>query len=143
MVNDKGHADVLTLADLDVLEGVIVKEKPGLVIIDPVIAFMAGKDTSKANEVRSLLSPLASLAERHSCAIVAVRHLNKSTSQALYRGQGSIDFIAACRSAFVIGENPDTGYSAGKANRSLLPSKFSPFPAPEMIAARRTKPLNG
>jgi len=107
MVNKNGHEDVVTLADLDVLERVIVAENPGLVIVDPVIAFMADTDTSKANEVRSLLAPLAALAEKHGCAIVAVRHLNKSSAQALYRGQGSIDFIAACRSAFVIGENPD------------------------------------
>lgn len=76
-------------------------------IVDPIIAFTGVKDTHKANEVRSLLAPLGALAEKHGCAIVAVRHLNKSTAQALYRGQGSIDFVAACRSAFVVGENPD------------------------------------
>ena len=107
MVNEKGEEHTISLADLDVLGEAIIAAKPRLVIVDPIIAFTAGKDTHKANEVRSLLAPLAALAEKHGCAIVAVRHLNKSTSQALYRGQGSIDFVAACRSAFVVGENPD------------------------------------
>jgi len=107
MMSEAGREQSITLADLDVLETVIIAEKPRLVIVDPIIAFTGGKDTHKANEVRSLLAPLAALAEKHSCAIVAVRHLNKSTAQALYRGQGSIDFVAACRSAFVVGENPD------------------------------------
>jgi len=50
---------------------------------------------------------LAALAERHGCAVVAVQHLNKGNSKALYRGQGSIDFLAACRSMFLVGKNPD------------------------------------
>jgi len=107
IINKKGHEDVVTLADLDVLEQVIISERPALVIIDPIIAYVAGKDTSKANEVRGILSPLAALAEKHGVALLAVRHLNKGNAQALYRGQGSIDFIAAARAAFVVGENPD------------------------------------
>lgn len=107
MTDDAGHEGVITLSDLDVLEQVIIRDQPALVIVDPIIAYIAGKDTSRANEVRSILSPLAALAEKHGCALVAVRHLNKGNAQALYRGQGSIDFIAAARAAFVVGENPD------------------------------------
>lgn len=107
IINSKGHEDVITLADLEILEKVIVSERPALVIIDPIIAYVAGKDTTKANEVRGILSPLAAVAQKHSCALLAVRHLNKGNAQALYRGQGSIDFIAAARAAFVVGENPD------------------------------------
>ena len=68
---------------------------------------MAGRDTWKASEVRGLLAPLASLAEEHGCAVVGVRHLTKQSMKAIYRGQGSIDFLAACRSAFLVGENPE------------------------------------
>jgi archaellum biogenesis ATPase FlaH len=107
MMDKDGHEQFVTLRDLDVIEKVITAEKPALVIVDPIIAYTSTNDTNKAHEVRSLLSPLAALAEKHHCAVVAVRHLNKSSAQALYRGQGSIDFIAACRSAFVVGENPD------------------------------------
>lgn len=37
-----------------------------------------------------------------------IRHLNKSTqAKALYRGQGSVDFAAICRSAFIFAQDPD------------------------------------
>lgn len=97
----------LTLADLDVIEKAIVEHRPALVIVDPIIAFTANKDTYKAAEIRSLLAPLAALAEKYCCAILAIRHLNKGTAKAAYRGQGTIDFLASCRSAFLAGEDPE------------------------------------
>jgi archaellum biogenesis ATPase FlaH len=105
--DQEGQERPLSLADLDVIEKAIVEHRPALVIVDPIIAYVAGKDTHKANEVRSLLAPLAALAEKHKTAILAIRHLNKGTGKASYRGQGSIDFLAACRSAFLAGEDPE------------------------------------
>jgi DNA repair protein RadA/Sms len=56
-----------------------------------------------AGSVRGLLAPLHALAAKHNCAIVLVRHLNKANDQsAKYRGQGSVDFFSACRSAFQV-----------------------------------------
>jgi archaellum biogenesis ATPase FlaH len=107
LTDEEGKERPLTLADLDVIEEAVVEHQPALVIVDPIIAYVAGKDTHKANEVRSLLAPLAALAEKHKTAILAIRHLNKGTGKASYRGQGSIDFLAACRSAFLVGEDPE------------------------------------
>jgi len=107
LIDNDGNERPLTLADLDVIEKAILEHRPALVIVDPIIAYVAGKDTHKANEVRSLLAPLAALAERHKAAILAIRHLNKGTGKAAYRGQGTIDFLAACRSAFLAGEDPE------------------------------------
>jgi putative DNA primase/helicase len=107
MVDETGKERAVTLADLDILEAAITEHKPRLLIVDPIIAFTAGADTHKANEVRGILAPLAALAERHACAVIAVRHLNKGNGRAIYRGQGTIDFLAACRSCFLVGENPD------------------------------------
>jgi AAA domain-containing protein len=106
LVDEQGRERPLTLADLDVIEAAILEHQPVLVIIDPIIAYVAGKDANKAHEVRSLLAPLAALAEKYQTAIIAIRHLNKNATKATYRGQGSIDFLAACRSAFVVGEDP-------------------------------------
>ncbi len=66
-----------------------------------------GRDTHKANEVRGLLAPLAALAEKYKIAVLAIRHLNKAATKAAYRGQGSVDFLAACRSVFLAGEDPE------------------------------------
>ena len=107
LMDEEGKERCLTLADLDVIEKAIVEHRPALVIVDPIIAYVAGKDTHKANEVRSLLAPLAALAEKYRSAILAIRHLNKSATKAAYRGQGSVDFLAACRSAFLAGEDPE------------------------------------
>ena len=107
LIDEEGQERCLSLADLDVIEKAIIEHRPALVIVDPIIAYVAGKDTHKANEVRSLLAPLAALAEKHKTAILAIRHLNKGTGKASYRGQGSIDFLAACRSAFLAGEDPE------------------------------------
>jgi RecA-family ATPase len=107
LMDDDGKERPLTLADLDVIENAIVKHRPALVVVDPIIAYVGDKDTHKAAQVRSLLAPLAALAENHKIAILAIRHLNKGTGKAAYRGQGSVDFLAACRSAFLAGEDPD------------------------------------
>ncbi len=106
LIDEKGQERSLTLADLDILEAAIGEHNPDLVIIDPLVAYVGKADTHKAGEVRGILAPLAALAEKHGCAVVGVRHLNKSNMKALYRGQASIDFLAACRSAFLIGEKP-------------------------------------
>jgi archaellum biogenesis ATPase FlaH len=86
----------------------MLREFPAaLVVIDPVIAFASRRNTDKAGDVRDLLTPLALLAEKHKVAIILIRHLNKATqSKALYRGQGSMDFAAVCRSAFIFAQDP-------------------------------------
>jgi hypothetical protein len=47
------------------------------------------------------------LAEKHRCAVLMQRHLNKQGGgRALYRGLGSIAFVAACRFAMLVGRDP-------------------------------------
>jgi hypothetical protein len=78
---------------------------PRLVVIDPLVAFLGGAtDIYRANEVRAVLAPLVKLAERWSCALLAIRHLNKAKlGRTIYAGQGSIDFTAAARSVLLAG----------------------------------------
>lgn len=92
------------------LESAIIEYAPALVVIDPLFAFTGGKvDIHRANEARSITAPLAAIAERHGCAIVAVRHLNKSRGggNAGNAGMGSVDFYAAARSVLLVGKDPD------------------------------------
>jgi RecA-family ATPase len=83
--------------------------KAKLVILDPLQAFLGAiVDMHRANEVRPLLTLIGKMAEAQHCAVVAVRHWNKSAGgKAVYRGLGSIDFTAHARSVLVIGESPD------------------------------------
>ncbi len=102
------HDDPLDLAqgeDFAEVEQAVSDYRPRLVILDPIVAYLGARtDVYRANEVRSILAPLARLADRYGCAVLAVRHLNKSRgNRSIYAGQGSIDFTAAARSVLLAG----------------------------------------
>jgi len=90
------------------LESYLKQKRPMLVIIDPLFAYFgADKDPYRANHTRPIMAQLGGLAERYNCAVLIIRHLTKSQmSRAIYRGQGNIDILAACRSALLVGYNP-------------------------------------
>jgi len=100
---------------LAILEGYIDHVRPALVIIDPLVAYIgAGVDIHRANETRAVMAKLADMAEKHGCAILAIRHLTKGkTLKPIYRGLGSIDFAAACRSVLMAGCDPDNPQKRG------------------------------
>ena len=92
--------------DTDALEQALDRIKPALVVIDPIMAFLA-TNTFDDVAVRQALTPLAQLARRYACLILLVRHLNKIAShRALYRGCGSIGFQGICRSSWLLAANP-------------------------------------
>jgi len=77
---------------------------PVLVVLDPIQSYLGRIDMFRANETRPVLDRLTGLAENQGCSLVMQRHLTKAPQQkALYRGQGSIDFVAAARSALLVG----------------------------------------
>jgi hypothetical protein len=117
--------------DLDVIEQAIEYVGASLVVVDPLMAFLAGgTDSHKDQDIRRVLTPLAALAERTRAAVLVVRHLNKAVGgNALYRGGGSIGIIGAARSGLVVAvdpEDPDrrvlasTKHNLSKAAPSLV-----------------------
>ena len=97
-----------TMLNASFIEQAVKELGPSLVVIDPIVAFAGRKNTDKANEVRELLSPLMSIAERYALACLVIRHFTKQVdAKAMYRGGGSVDFMAACRCAFIIVESED------------------------------------
>jgi hypothetical protein len=118
--------------DLPQLEVAIERYAPALVVIDPLSAYLGRADTWRDSEVRSLLSPLASLAERNDCAVLGVLHLNKSvSSRVLHRIMGSIGFVAAARIVLAVARDPDDD-----TRRLLLPAKNNLAPPAETLAFR-------
>jgi hypothetical protein len=91
------------------IEEQITRIKPTIVFIDPFVAYIGAKvDLHKANETRTVLAALAAIAERNRCAVVLIRHLTKgSRDKSIYRGLGSIDITAACRSVLLVGADAD------------------------------------
>ena len=96
-------------ADVDLLEREVGQiGTVRLIIIDPISAYMGGADGNGNVETREVLEPLAEMANRLGIAVVAVTHLNKGGAggqTALNRFAGSIAFVAAARSAYLIIED--------------------------------------
>ncbi len=77
-----------------------------LVALDPLQAFIGRVDSHRNSEVRSLLTPLSKLATKHAVAIIGINHLNKGEGgNAMYRGIGSIAFVAAARSSWLVSKD--------------------------------------
>ena len=121
-VRDQDRDVSFSLADhLRQLESLIVGTEAMVLILDPLLAFMgAGKDTYKTAQVRSVLAPLAAMAERTQCAVLAIMHLNKRSdeSKSVYRLTNSLDFAAAARAVFIVGQDP-----GDEDKRILAPAK--------------------
>jgi putative DNA primase/helicase len=97
--------------DVDLLEAMAQRiGNVRLIEIDPISAYMGGADGNGNVETREVLEPLAEMANRLGIAVVAVTHLNKGGAggqSALNRFAGSIAFVAAARSAYLVIEDPD------------------------------------
>src|SRR5712691_5372410 len=112
-------------SDIDLLEELIDRVGAKLVIIDPLMAVVDAGDTSRDSVVRKRLHALLHLLERKQVACVVIRHLTKAgPNKLLYRGGGSIAFIAQARSGlFVIADPQDESRSLlvqSKNNLSAL-----------------------
>jgi RecA-family ATPase len=115
--------------DLSALEAAIKRVDAKLIIVDPVMAILGGKDTYKDNEVRTTLGPLKALAERCNACIAMIRHVTKGGSDKLiYQGGGSIAFIGLARVGLMVTKNPDDEeqgiLAVSKNNLCLKPSKL-------------------
>ena len=104
VLNINEDTNPLYLSD-ERIEKAILQTDAKLMILDPIQGYVGEKvDINRANEIRSVLKKLSSVAERTGCAIVLVGHLNKAKgASSAYRGLGSIDFRAAARSVLLVG----------------------------------------
>ncbi len=102
------HRPLAFPANIAFLGRTLAKTGARLVIIDPIVAFLDDSILSGSDQsIRRALYPLAELAKMYGCTIILIRHLNKKAgSRSLYRGGGSIGFVAACRSAWLVGLDP-------------------------------------
>ena len=90
--------------DIEIIDNAIRETGAKLLILDPLIAYI-GKDAdlSRAVDMRRLLGGLTVIAEKNSCTLLAVSHMNKASgAKNLYRGLGSIDIAASARSVLLI-----------------------------------------
>lgn len=130
-----------TLADLGAIETAIKTVDAKLVVVDPVMAYTGRAETNSDSDVRSLLAGLAALAQRTGVAVLAVRHLNKSGGgNPLYRGGGSIAFIAAARVGLLVAADPD---DPSGESRVLAVTKSNLAKMPPALVYRVNENANG
>jgi len=120
-----------------ILEEIITRTGAALLIIDPLVAFLArGHNANSDKGVRRAFHSLKGLAERTGVAIVAVRHLNKSvTANPLYRGGGSIGIIAAARCGLLLAPDPDDPERRILASTKANLGRLSPSLAFRLISS--------
>jgi len=79
-----------------------------MIVVDPLSAYLSGVDSYKNTDVRLMLAPLSNLAGRYDIAIVCVEHPPKSSNgRAMNQVGGSIAFVAASRSAYLVSKDPE------------------------------------
>ena len=95
--------------DLVMLEQLIETTRATLVVIDPLSAYFGTRlDSYRDTDVRSVLEPVAKLAERHQVVMLGIMHIGKATDrQGRHRALGSVAFVNAARLVFAIGVDPD------------------------------------
>jgi hypothetical protein len=104
--------------DLDAAEDALVATRARLLIIDPISAYLGSADAHTNAEVRGLLHPLAALAAKYDVALLCITHFRKSGGTAIAKSIDSIAFLAAARSSWAFGRDPDN-----QERRMFLPSK--------------------
>jgi hypothetical protein len=107
-MDTEGRQSFNLAADLKLLEDEIARHGDvRLIYIDPVSSYLGKIDSHKNADVRSVLEPLAEMAERLRVAILAITHLSKGEGKAINRLVGSIAFAAAARTVFAVVADPD------------------------------------
>lgn len=125
---------LFTLKDLDALDKALGSHPAcRLVVVDPIGSFLGGDvDSYRDNEVRSVLAPLAALAQKHRVAIIVVMHRRKGTGgRADELALGSVAFTGIARAVWHV-----TKDAKDAARRLLLAGKQNLSPEGHGLAFR-------
>lgn len=122
-----------TLADVVALDEAITSTDARLLIVDVIMAYLpGGTDSHRDQDIRRVMSRLASVGERTGCTILLLRHLNKAKGgDPIYRGGGSIGIVGAARAGMLVAADPDD-----PARRVMASVKSNLGPTPESLAYR-------
>jgi hypothetical protein len=124
--------------DIAALERLVEKHGAALLIIDPVLTVLSG-NSDKDQDARKALAPLRDMAERTGCAVIAVRHLNKSVGlKAIQRGGGNMGLIGVARAGAFFAKDPEDD-----ARRVMAQHKSNLAEKPPSLLYRITSALDG
>lgn len=126
------------LTDIEKLRVAVGKQDIGLVILDPLSAFLPAKTKWLEDpSIRAALLPLADFAEETGIAILAIAHFRKSEAdEIVHKVAGSIGLAGIARSILAVTWDKDD-----RERRLLLPIKASYSRKPDGLAFRITDDL--
>ncbi|WP_162006633.1 AAA family ATPase [Roseimaritima sediminicola] len=134
---DPDDADMtVTLADVAMIEDALRElDNCRLIVVDPIGSYLGGRtDAHRDNEVRSVLAPIAKLAEKYGPAVLCVAHRRKSAGRAADdMALGSRAFTGIARSVWHLSVDTDDD-----SRRLLLPGKNNLAPRQHGLAYRIT-----
>jgi putative DNA primase/helicase len=96
-------------AGLNYIRALVDRVEAGLIVIDPLMAFVPdGLDTHRDHHSRRLLRKFSALAEDTGATVLVLRHLRKGTAvDAKDAGGGSVGFTAAARVVLLAAVDPE------------------------------------
>ena len=135
-IDGNGRRTFNMQTDIEILERKIAEiGDVALIVIDPVSSYLGKTDSHKNSEVRSVLEPLAAMAERTRVAVLSITHFAKpgaaSAVKALHRIIGSTAFTAAPRVALAVIEDAEN-----TGRYLMLHAKNNLAPPPQGLAYR-------
>jgi hypothetical protein len=133
-VIDGGRRSVLNLSKhLDQIRDALKTGRYGVLVVDPLTAFMPKTDRNAEGDVRDVLTPLADVADETGAAVLAVMHLGKGSGdkgrRLLQSILGATAFGAAARVVWMNAELPDSGDPV-KRILQVKKSNIGPKPPP-------------
>ena len=96
-----------------------------LVVFDPIGSFLGGKDSNSLDEMRSVLDPLAKVADAFGVTMIAIMHFNKRSEGDIYArlgGSSAFGQVSRCIYSFepVVDEAALEGVAGETKKRELL-----------------------
>ncbi len=117
-----GQRFTLCDRDCDLLQQYIELYGLRLVIFDTFSACLpGGKSMNSDQDVRQCLAPFWAMAEKTQCVLLFIRHMNKGSGSALYKGAGSIGITGAARSVLICAKDETDCSHVGVAKCNLAP----------------------
>jgi putative DNA primase/helicase len=81
----------------------------GLIVVDPITNYLGGKKMIVEEDIRSILTPLASLAAELGIVVITVGHFNRREkgTDPMHRMMGAAAFVGVARAVYAFGPDPD------------------------------------
>lgn len=134
---EEEHETVTSLLlDLRELEEAIRERQAKLLILDPLITFLAGADENREGEVRKVLAPLVTMAQSTGCTVLALSHINKRETSSIMHLIGASSAIQSLPRAILFMAELEDGMAFGLEKSSYAQREWMAYFEVEGVTIR-------